>query len=206
MFLNLYNYFLNKIYYYKLSLLNNSIKNYVDKYLNIYIIKPDVLLKTEDLNYKNIDLYKFSNNKISQKNINERINIKNNLKYYFVNSIDCSYYLYEDFDSNIEQPFIITIWFLGEEIRIGCFINKELEKEKFNNILNLTTKRYGMFFSNNLLCKLNELDRFGYYLTEVIISKKNVSLYHINNIKYISHIFGTFLCQTLISFEDIKDN
>jgi len=102
-------------------------------YIQVSIIKPDSLVESGDTSFNQIDIY----NHYVDISLEKRLKFHNMIKTYHQKYINSHYVIINDiYDDKRIQPLVFTAWYLGEEIRIGCFLRDEL----INNIssLNLT--------------------------------------------------------------------
>lgn len=184
---------------YKINNFFNNINTIVQQYLKVYIIKPNVLVESEDTGFKNIGLYNLKDSVLNSMTFEERLSIYNRIK---INQIKVNNCIYFSFNEKEFQPIIFTIWALGEELRIGCFISNNLhnivlekQKEKINRL-------FKMFETSIFLTKYNEIQRNDYYLTEIIITNRDEkSIYDsIEKQNFIAQIFAVVISQNILEY------
>jgi len=196
----LYIIFKRKISEHKINLFFNRIDTIVSQYLKVYIIKPSVLIESEDSGFKNIGLYNIKDSMLNELSFQERINIYNKIKIQTIKVNNCMYFSYNEEDGS--QPIIFTIWSLGEEIRIGCFIDQFLGKNILEKQKNKVNRLFKMFEGPIFDIRYNEIERNDYYLSEVIISNiTGKSLYDsIEKQNYIAQIFAQMISQNILEY------
>jgi len=176
-----------------------NIEDIVQKYLKIYIIKPNSLVESNDKGFKNIELYNLKNSVLNGMDFEERLSFYKRIKSQHINANNCLYFSYNE---NNDQPLIFTIWSLGEEIRIGCFIYKSMNNIVFNNVKDRVTKNFNLFRTTLFEVKSNEIERNDYLLTEIILTNNKLkSMYNsIENQIFIAQIFAVVITQTMLEY------
>ena len=74
--------------------------------------------------HKNIGLYNIKDSILNKLTFEERLSLFNRIKIDSIQLNNCMYLSYNEKENF--QPIIFTIWALGEELRIGCFLSQEL--------------------------------------------------------------------------------
>jgi hypothetical protein len=100
------------------------------------------------------------------------------------------------------------VWYLGSEVRIGCFFNRDvietigIDSEKIKIKLESTLNIFnGISFKN----KFNSMERNGFILMEQIIEKDHFSDQDFAD--YISSLFSNFSCNLIrYYFEESRKN
>jgi len=117
----------------------NMLNKVSNSYLQVHMIKPNTLIDSKDINFNKLDLY----NQFNNIDIKEKIYFFKQIKSYTQNYNNAYYITLND---NVKingeiikiQPFIISVWYLGSELRVGCFYNPEeiskvIEEKGFKN-------------------------------------------------------------------------
>lgn len=184
---------------YKINSFFFNIEDIVKKYLKIYIIKPNSLVESSDLGFQSIELYNLKNSVLHNMSFEERLSFYNRIKIKHINANNCLYFSYNE--KGI-QPLIFTIWSLGEEIRIGCFLSQDLNKEIFTSQKTKIEKLFKLFETPLFITRQNEIDRNDYYLTEIILTNKaEKSIYDsLSNQIYIAQIFAVVITQNMLEY------
>jgi hypothetical protein len=189
-----------KLSEHKIQLFFQRVDTIVSRYLKVYIIKPSVLVESEDSGFKNIGLYNVKDSVLNDLTFKERINLFNKIKIETIKVNNCMYFSYNE--KNGYQPIIFTIWSLGEEIRIGCFIDQGLGKDILEKQKTKVNRLFKMFQGPLFEINYNEIERNDYYLSEVIISNVNgISLYDsVEKQNYIAQIFAQMISQNILEY------
>lgn len=184
---------------YKINSFFSNIEDIVSKYLKIYIIKPNSLVESNDLGFKSIELYNLKNSILNEMSFEERLRFYNRIQIKHINANNCLYFSYNE---KGHQPLIFTIWSLGEEIRIGCFISKGIKQHVFNSQKLKVERLFKMFESPLFNTRVNEIERNDYYLTEIILTNKSEkSIYDsLSNQIYIAQIFSVVITQNMLEY------
>lgn len=188
-----------KIFKLKINSFFSGIEDIVSKYLKIYIIKPSSLMESEDMGFQQLELYNLKNSVLTNMSFESRLNLYNRIKIKHINANNCMYFSYNYHGS---QPLIFTIWSLGEEIRIGCFLSYNIDKEAFISQKSKIEKLFDLFNTPLLITKRNEIERNDYYLTEIILTNKSKkSIYDQTSIQiFIGQIFSVVLTQNILEY------
>ena len=208
MFLKLSYIYLNfkrDLFKYKSKLFFKSIENIVSQYLKVYIIKPNVLIESEDVGFKNIGLYNIKDSMLNKLSFEERLTLFNKIKIDTIHLNNCMYFSYNE--KNGYQPIIFTIWAVGEELRIGCFISKDLDSDILKKQKEKINKLFRMFESPLFMTSFNEIDRNDYSLSEVIITNTSKKSFYdsIDKQNFIGQIFAQVISQNILEYlENIK--
>lgn len=185
----------------KIDFFFKRIKKIVEQYLKVYILKPNVLIESEDSGFKNIGLYNLKDSMLNNLSFNERLDLYNKIKIETIKVNNCIYFSYNE--PNGFQPIIFTIWSLGEQVRIGCFINNDLDKDIFEKQKNKINRLFKMYEGPLFETTLNEIKRNDYYLSEIIISNLSEvkSIYDsIEKQNYIAQIFALIISQNILEY------
>lgn len=195
-------YFLDlKKFFFKQKINNffNGIEDIVSKYLKIYIIKPTSLIETEDMGFELLELYNLKNSVLAGMSFESRLSLYHRIKIKYINVNNCMYFSY---NYHGKQPLIFTIWSLGEEIRIGCFLSYDMDDNIFKSQKNKIEKLFELFKTPLLIHKKNEIERNDYYLTEIILTNRSkISIYDQLSIQiFIGQIFAVVLTQNILEY------
>ena len=76
----LYINFRRKLSDYKIKQFFAAIEKIVSRYLKVYIIKPNVLVESEDVGFKNIGLYNVKDSMLNSLSFEERVGLYNKIK------------------------------------------------------------------------------------------------------------------------------
>lgn len=213
---------IRKIYRVKLKLNNlffeerrsdffKKIEKYVYGYLNVYITRPSLIVDTNDYAFNFIDLYKVKSSKIHDYKIEERQKVFKRVQSYVINVNSCLYFVYNHrintIEGQIKQPVIFTVWMLGEEVRLGCFVNNHLDENFKKEILEKLNTIFNVFKTDCFLGRENEIERNDYYLKEYILTNKGSDklLKSDEKQRFIITSFSLFVAQMVLFFEDTKD-
>ena len=196
--------FKRKLFNYKIKQFFNSIDSIVSQYLKVYIIKPNVLIESEDTGFKNIGLYNVKDSMLNELSFEERLSLFNKIKIETIHLNNCMYFSYNE--KNGEQPIIFTIWALGEELRIGCFLDQNLPKDMLKKQKEKVNRLFKMFVSPMFETNFNEIERNDYYLSEIIITNiLGNSIYDsIEKQNYIAQIFAQMISQNILEYLENK--
>lgn len=184
---------------YKINSFFTSIEDIVKKYLKIYIINPSSLVESNDMGFQSLELYNLKNSILNEMSFEERLRFFNRIQIKHINANNCLYFSYNEKGT---QPLIFTIWSLGEEIRIGCFISNTIQKNIFDSQKIKVEKLFKLFETPLFQVRKNEIDRNDYYLTEVILTNiSDKSIYDsISNQIYIAQIFALVITQNMLEY------
>lgn len=184
---------------YKINSFFLGIEDIVKKYLKIYIIKPSSLVESNDMGFQSLELYSLKNSILNGMSFEDRLRFFNRIQIKHINANNCLYFSYNEKGT---QPLIFTIWSLGEEIRIGCFISNTIPKDVFNSQKIKVEKLFGLFETPLFQIRKNEIDRNDYYLTEIILTNiSDKSIYDsISNQIYIAQIFSVVITQNMLEY------
>lgn len=186
---------------YKIDLYFERINTIVSRYFKVYIIKPSILIESEDSEFKNIGLYNVKDSMLNELSFQERLELYNKIKIERIKVNNCIYFSYNERTG--EQPIIFTIWALGEQMRIGCFIKQDLNKSVFDKQKAKVNKLFKMFEGPIFDTSYNEIERHDYYLTEVVLTNLNVndSIYDsVQKQNYIAQIFAQVISQNILEY------
>jgi hypothetical protein len=191
--------FKKTIFKLKINSFFSGIEDIVSKYLKIYIIKPSSLMESEDMGFQQLELYNLKNSVLTNMSFESRLNLYNRIKIKHINANNCMYFSY---NYHGLQPLIFTIWSLGEEIRIGCFLSYDMDKNVFSSQKKKIEKLFELFKTPLLITKKNEIERNDYYLTEIILTNKgSKSIYDQSAIQiFIGQIFSVVLTQNILEY------
>jgi hypothetical protein len=191
--------FKRRLFKSKISSFFNGIEDIVSKYLKIYIIKPNLLIESEDMGFQELELYHLKTSVLTNISFEERLRIYNRIKIKYINANNCLYFSYT---MNGYQPLIFTIWSLGEEIRIGCFLSNKIEKTVFDAQKTKIEKLFKLFETPLFLIRTNEIERNDYYLTEIILTNDNInSIYDTFSTQmFIGQIFSVVITQNILEY------
>lgn len=189
-----------KLSEHKIELFFKRVNTIVSQYLKVYIIKPSVLIESEDSGFKNIGIYNVKDSMLNELSFQERINLFNKIKIETIKVNNCMYFSYNE--KNGYQPIIFTIWSLGEEIRIGCFIDQNIGEDLLIKQKTKVNKLFKMFEGPLFKTNFNEIERHDYYLSEIIISNTTgKSLYDsVEKQNYIAQIFAQVISQNILEY------
>lgn len=169
----------------------SEIESRTKAYLQVSIIKPDVLIDTGDTNFHHIDLYKMQ----TPIPMNDRIIFYNMIKMYFQNYANSFYVVVNE--KNSTQPIVFTVWDIGLEIRIGIFINKEaieLQGLSYEGFIEEAKKRLSIFDGSSIKNVNKNVDRNSFYLIEKSINIQSSNEVNKEEVsKYISILFANFV-------------
>jgi len=189
---------------YKVNVFFKNIESKISTYLKIYIIKPSALVESDDIGFKGIDLYNIKSSSLNNMKFKERRDFYNRVKSKFIHANNCLYFYYVEKN---QQPLIFTIWGLGEEIRVGCFINREMDENIFKLQKEKIKKLFKMFETPLFKTKLNEIERNDYFLTEIIITNlKEKSIYDsLEDQNFLAQIFAVVITQNMLEYIENKE-
>ena len=192
--------FKRSIFKYKSKQFFKTIDTIVSQYLKVYIIKPNVLIESEDTGFKNIGLYNVKDSMLNELSFEERLNLFNRIKIETIQLNNCMYFSYNE--KGGKQPIIFTIWALGEELRIGCFIEQDLPGDMLQKQKEKVNRLFKMFISPLFEVNFNEIERNDYYLSEVIITNtKGKSIYDsIEKQNFVAQIFAQMISQNILEY------
>lgn len=181
------------------SLFFKEIEKRAKTYLQVTFLRPDILIESNDTYFNNIELYNCFKN-ISD---DEKYIFYNSIKMYeqkYVNSfyITINDYISEEGKNKKIQPITFSIWYLGGEVRAGCFFNPEYFKKMkitHNDVFNKAKEHINIFNGNSFLFKENNIDRNNFILIEAILSSKKERplLDDQEFVDYISQTFANFV-------------
>lgn len=189
----------NTISRYKIQFFFTSIEDIVMKYLKVYIMKPNALIESEDVGFKNLGLYNLKDSVLNNMNFSERLSLFQRIRIETIHVNNCIYFSYNE--KGI-QPLIFTIWALGEEIRVGGFISKSLDEKIYKAQLEKLDRLLRMFKTPMFESKFNEIDRNDYFLSEIIITNMSeISIYDsVEKQNFIAQIFAVVISQNILEY------
>jgi len=167
-------------------------------------MKPSSLVESNDMGFKGIELYNLKSSVLNDMSFEERLTFYNRVKKKFIHANNCLYYYYTENDS---QPLIFTIWGLGEEMRVGCFIDMSMRQDRFDLQKKKVTRLFKMFETPLFDTRLNEIQRNDYYLSEIIITNlKDTSLYDsLDDQNFLAQIFAVVITQNMLEYIENRD-
>jgi len=185
---------------YKIKRFFGAVEKIVSSYLKVYIIKPSALVDSEDVGFKYIGLYNVKDSSLNSLSFQERLSIWKRIRIQLINLNNCIYFYYNERDDY--QPIIFTIWALGEELRIGCFIDQGLGEEVLEKQKTKVNRLFRMFESPLFRVRYNEIERNDYYLSEVILTNMRApSIYDsIEKQNFVSQIFALMISQNILEY------
>ncbi len=183
----------------------NKIIDKINFNLNIYITK-NFDSSFEEKFFEDINLYNVKDNIIFDYSDKDKKDIVDKIKHYISNKNSCLYFTYNTKIKNtkITQPLIFTIWFLGDEIRMGVFFDNNLNDNFKNDISKKMEKLFLIFNTKAFEGNGNNFDRNNYSLYEYILTNKDSEKILDSNEKqlFIEQTYSLFFRQTILFFEE----
>ncbi len=194
------NLFLNKR-----TILFNKIIEKINFNLNIYITK-NFENGFEEKFFEEINLYNVKDNIIFDYSNKDKKDIVEKIKHYISNKNSCLYFTYNTKIKNtkITQPLIFTIWFLGNELRLGIFVDNNLNDNFKNDISKKMEKLFLIFNTKSFDGKTNNFVRNNYSLYEYILTNtENEKILDSDEKQlFIEQTYSLFFRQTILFFEE----
>lgn len=176
--------------------LYNEIKESINKNINLYIYKPDVIINKENETLiPKIDIYKLLDD-IEDLSLNEKkILVDETLILKYLDMNNCIYAIYNN--KKKEQPVTFTLWLLNpSEIRISVFIQNGEKKVEISKVLEELLNIYDTKMFRNITT--NKKEREANNLIELIINLEDWRQY--NKQKHLVELSGLVIILILIQF------
>lgn len=194
----------NNIFLEKRTNFFNKIIEKINFNLNIYITK-NFENNFEEKFFEDINLYNVKDNIIFDYSNKDKKDIVDKIKHYISNKNSCLYFTYNTKIKNtkINQPLIFTVWFLGDEIRFGIFVDNNLNDNFKNDISKKMEKLFLIFNSKIFDGNSSNFARNNYSLYEYVLTNNNEKILNSEEKQlFIEQTYSLFFRQTILFFEE----
>lgn len=194
----------NNIFLEKRTNFFNKIIEKINFNLNIYITK-NFENNFEEKFFEDINFYNVKDNIIFDYSNKDKKDIVDKIKHYISNKNSCLYFTYNTKIKNtkINQPLIFTVWFLGDEIRFGIFVDNNLNDNFKNDISKKMEKLFLIFNSKIFDGNSSNFARNNYSLYEYVLTNNNEKILNSEEKQlFIEQTYSLFFRQTILFFEE----